>query len=99
MAVVMRRVYVCVCVWSVAPLGVAPPRCQVLARPTDIRLSWQRPDIYTGPLTHYVMAVYSELDARTSLRRTVDPTHRSGPYLLYINITVQTDRQARVMME
>ena len=40
----------------IAPLSMESP--QVNASATNLTLRWQHPDIYTGPLTRYVMTAY-----------------------------------------
>ena len=61
-----------------APAGVSAPQVRVvLAR--NLEFTWQTPDVYTGPLTHYVMTAYHLDDAAVlPLISTVSSLFTSG---------------------
>jgi len=71
---------------TAAPVNISAPQVRViLAR--NLELTWQAPDLYTGPLTQYVLTAYNvdHLDV-PPLSTNVTPLLTTGQAVMTYNI-------------
>ena len=61
----------------VGPINISAPQVTVVSA-TILKFTWRSPDVYTGPLTRYVLTAYSDNDTAPALKTSVSPPFTTG---------------------